>query len=71
MQEAGWSFILVQYKWAKDAVRQGLKMVKLKNVKGDASRELAFGGVLEMNCSETKGIGRGYGDNEICQVLEQ
>ena len=55
----------------KSAVRQGLKVVKLKNVKDEATRKLAFGGgVLEMNCAYAKGISGGYSDNEIRQVLE-
>src|SRR5579872_7452731 len=55
----------------KEAVRQGLKLVKLKNVKDEAARKLAFGGgVLEMDCAYAKGISGGYSDNEIRPVLE-
>jgi hypothetical protein len=56
----------------KDAVRDGLKLVKLKNVKEESARKLAFDkGVLEMDCAYAKGIGGGFSDGEIRQVLEK
>ncbi len=56
----------------KGAVRDGLKLVKLKNVKEDAARKVSFAaGILEMNCDYAKGISGGFSDGEIRQVLEK
>jgi hypothetical protein len=56
----------------KGAVRDGLKLVKLKNVKEDGTRKVGFaGGVLEMACAYAKGISGGFSDGEIRQVLEK
>jgi hypothetical protein len=64
--------VICQDDMGKDAVRQGLKLVKLKNVKDDASRKVSYsGGVLEMYCAYAKGISGGFSDNEIRQVLEK
>ena len=55
----------------KAAVRDGLKLVKLKNVKDKAAMHIGFsGGVLEMHCAyalRTDGV---FSDNEIRQLLE-
>jgi hypothetical protein len=57
--------------FAKDAVRDGMKLVKLKNVKDKSDMMIRFdGGVLEMLCAyalRTDGI---FGDNEIQKVIE-
>ncbi|WP_395701563.1 hypothetical protein, partial [Aquabacterium sp.] len=54
----------------KEAVREGLTLVKLRNVKSKADMAMRFeGGVLEMACAyalRTEGM---HGDNEIRQLL--
>ncbi|HLJ46202.1 MAG TPA: hypothetical protein VKU01_09350 [Bryobacteraceae bacterium] len=54
----------------KEAVREGLKKIKLKNVKTPAEMSITFGeGVLEMHCAyalRTEGM---FSDNAIRQVL--
>jgi len=54
----------------KEAVRDGLKLIKLKNVKDKSDMSIAFdGGVLEMHCAyalRTEGM---YSDNEIRELL--
>ena len=54
----------------KEAVRDGLRLVRLKNVKDRASMEMTFKeGVLEMHCAyalRTEGM---YGDGEIRELL--
>ncbi len=55
----------------KQAVRDGLKLVKLKNV-GTADRKISFsGGVLEMHVPYAQGASGMFSDNEIRQVLEK
>jgi predicted dehydrogenase len=55
----------------KAAVRDGLKLVRLKNVKDKASMKIAFdGGVLEMHCAYALGAGGMFNDNDIRKVLE-
>ena len=56
----------------KQAVRDGLKLVKLKNVKDQSARKISFsGGVLEMHVPYAAGASGMFGDNEIRQLLEQ
>ena len=54
----------------KEAVRNGLRLIKLKNVKDKADMSISFtDGVLEMHCAyalRTEGM---YGDGEIRDVL--
>jgi len=54
----------------KEAVREGLRLIKLKNVKDKNDMSIAFdGGVLEMHCAyalRTEGM---YSDNAIREVL--
>lgn len=54
----------------KEAVRDGLKLVKLKNVRDKGEMKIAFAdGVLEMHCAyalRTEGM---FNDNEIREVL--
>lgn len=54
----------------KEAVADGLKTIKLKNVPNKADMQITFGGgVLEMHCAyalRTEGM---YSDNEIRAVL--
>jgi hypothetical protein len=55
----------------KAAVRDGLKLVRLKNVKDKASMKIAFdGGVLEMHCAYALGAEGMFNDNAIRKVLE-
>lgn len=55
----------------KAAVRDGLKLVRLKNVKDQASMKIAFdSGVLEMHCAYGLGAGGMFNDNAIRKVLE-
>ena len=56
----------------KEAVRDGLKLVKLKNVTDKADMSIAFaGGVLEMHCAYALRTDGMFGDEEIRQVLEK
>ena len=50
----------------KEAVRDGLKKVRLVNVKSDAEKKVTFeGGVLEMHVPYAGGGGALISDNEI------
>jgi len=54
----------------KEAVRDGLKLIRLKNVKDKASMAISFkGGVLEMCCAYALRTDGMYGDNEIRELL--
>jgi hypothetical protein len=54
----------------KEAVRDGLTLIKLKNVKDKASMKIAFqGGVLEMHCAYALRTDGMYGDGEIRELL--
>lgn len=54
----------------KEAVREGLKLIKLKNVKNKADMKIAFeGGVLEMHCTYAQRTDGMYSDNQIREVL--
>ena len=56
----------------KAAVRDGLKLVRLKNVKDKASMRIAFAdGVLEMHCAYALGAEGMFNDNEIRALLEK
>ncbi len=57
---------------SKEAVRDGLKLIKLRNVASAAEIKIAFaGGVLDMHCAYAlKGDGF-FGDNTIREVLEK
>ena len=62
--------VICQDDMGKEAVREGLKKVKLKNVKDLAAKKLAFNaGVLEMDCVYAKGLTGAYSDNEIRETL--
>jgi hypothetical protein len=62
--------VICQDEMGKEAVRDGLKLIKLKNVKDKADMKIAFdGGVLEMHCAyalRTEGM---FNDNEIRTLL--
>jgi len=60
--------VICQDAMGKDAVKEGLKQIKLKNVKDKASMKLAFeGGVLEMH--NDYGHQNYFSDNEIRELL--
>ena len=54
----------------KEAVRDGLKLIRLKNVKDQAAMAISFqGGILEMQCAYALRTDGMYGDNEIRELL--
>lgn len=54
----------------RDAVREGLKLVKLKNVKDKADMSITFeGGVLEMRCAYALRTDGMFSDGEIRELL--
>ena len=54
----------------KEAVREGLKSVKLTNVKDKAAKKLAFeGGVLHMTCAYAMKLDGAFSDGEIRELL--
>ena len=56
----------------KAAVRDGLKLVRLKNVKDKAAMKIAMAnGVLKMHCAYALRTDGMYSDNEIRDVLEK
>lgn len=56
----------------KQAVREGLKLVKLKNVKTKEEMKMTFeGGVLEMHCAYALRTDGMFSDNEIRALLEK
>jgi hypothetical protein len=56
----------------KEAVREGLRMIKLKNVKDKAAMKMDFqGGVLEMHCAYALRTDGMFSDNQIYALLVQ
>ena len=56
----------------KQAVRDGLELIKLKNVKETAEMKISFdGGVLEMHCAYAQGTTGMHRDDAIRVLLEQ
>jgi hypothetical protein len=56
----------------KEAVRDGLRLVRLKNVKDKNEMSIAFGeGVLEMHCAYALRTDGMYSDAEIRELLMQ
>jgi hypothetical protein len=54
----------------REAVREGLSLVRLKNVKSRDEMRMTFeGGVLEMHCAYALRTDGMFGDNEIRQAL--
>jgi hypothetical protein len=54
----------------REAVRDSLKLIKLKNVTDIAAKHVAFdGGVLEMHCAYAQGTSGMIPDGEIRDVL--
>ncbi len=62
--------MICQDEMGKQAVREGLKVVRLKNVKGAASTISFQAGTLEMHCDYATGAGSIISDNEIRKILE-
>jgi hypothetical protein len=58
--------------FAKEAVRDGLKLVKLKNVKDKSEMLIRFeGGTLDMHCAYALRTDGMFSDSEIQRVLEK
>ena len=54
----------------KEAVRDSLKTVRLRNVKSADDKSLSFGGgTLEMACAYATGLSGAFSDNEIREEL--
>src|SRR3982751_1627371 len=64
--------MICQDDMGKGAVRDGLKLVRLKNVKDKAAMRMAFeSGVLEMDCAYALRTDGMFSDGEIRQLLEK
>ena len=54
----------------KEAVRDGLRLIKLKNVKDKAAMQINFdAGILEMHCAYALRTDGMYSDGEIREIL--
>jgi hypothetical protein len=54
----------------KEAVREGLKKIKLKNVKDKSAMKMAFaGGILEMDCAYALHTDGMFSDGDIRELL--
>jgi hypothetical protein len=63
--------VICQDDMGKGAVRDGLKKIKLKNVKDKAAMQISFqDGVLEMHCAYALRTDGMFGDDEIRKLLE-
>lgn len=62
--------VICQDDLGKEAVRDGLKLIKLANVVDTGSMSIAFdAGVLEMHCAYALGTSGMFNDNEIRDIL--
>jgi len=62
--------VICQDQMGKDAVKDGLKSIKLTNVKDKAQKKLSFdGGVLEMQCAYAQKMDGAFSDGEIRELL--
>jgi hypothetical protein len=62
--------VICQDEMGKEAVREGLKTIKLKNVKDKAAMKISFdGGILEMHCAYALRTDGMYSDNTIRELL--
>jgi hypothetical protein len=62
--------VICQDDLGKEAVRDGLKKVKLKNVKGKSEMKILFeAGVLEMHCAYAQHLDGAFSDNQIREIL--
>ena len=64
--------VICQDDLGKDAVREGLKLIKLKNVKDKSAMSITFtDGILEMHCAYALRTDGMFSDNEIRELLTQ
>src|SRR4051812_14411536 len=64
--------VICQDDMGKEAIRECLKTVKLKNVKDKAAMKMTFdGGVLEMHCAYAQRTDGMFSDNAIRELLVQ
>ena len=64
--------MICQDELGKQSVRDGLKSVKLKNVKDKVARQINFkNGILEMHCAYALGADGMFSDGEIREILEK
>ena len=62
--------VICQDELGKEAVREGLKQITLKNVKTKDEMSLGFaGGVLEMRCAHALRTDGMFSDSEIRNLL--
>src|SRR5579862_3953998 len=62
--------VICQDDMGKQAVRDGLKLIKLKNVKDKGAMKMTFdNGVLEMQCAYALKTDGMFGDNQIRELL--
>ena len=62
--------VICQDDLGKDAVRQGLKTIKLKNVKSKGDMKMTFeGGVLEMHCAYALRTDGMFSDGDIRTLM--
>jgi hypothetical protein len=62
--------MICQDNLGKQATQEGLKLIKLKNVKDKGSMKISFDkGVLEMHCAYALKTDGMFGDNEIRELL--
>jgi hypothetical protein len=62
--------VICQDDLGKEAIRESLRAIKLKNVKDKSSMKIAFDdGVLEMDCAYAQGASGMFSDGEIREVL--
>ena len=63
--------MICQDELGKEAVRDGLKLIKIIDVSDESAKKLEFAdGVLTMSCAYAKGLGGAFSDGEIRQILE-
>lgn len=62
--------VICQDDMGKEAIRETLKKIKLKNVKGIGDKSLAFAdGALDMHCVYAQKLDGAFSDNEIRELL--
>ena len=62
--------VICQDDMGKEAVRDGLKLIKLKNVKDKSAMKLSFeGGTLEMQCAYALRTDGMFSDGQIRELL--
>jgi hypothetical protein len=62
--------VICQDDMGKEAVRDGLRLIKLKNVQNKDAMHIGFeDGVLEMHCAYAQGTSGMFSDGEIRELL--